>query len=97
MKKLAAFTILALASCVSVFSEAKEGSYAPQVGDVYFQSLPQSPLVATIEGATHSPYSHCGILNKSNGEWVVHEAIGPVRVTKLSEAKQLDPVYKTIK
>ncbi len=57
--------------------------YEPQVGDIYFQSLPPSALVIAIEGVTGSPYSHCGILNQVDGEWVIHEAIGPVRVVAL--------------
>ncbi|MDQ8204617.1 YiiX/YebB-like N1pC/P60 family cysteine hydrolase, partial [Pelagicoccus sp. SDUM812003] len=65
--------------------QADSESYQPQVGDIYFQSLHYSPLVATIEGATNSPYSHCGILNLSGGKWVIHEAIGPVRITPLKD------------
>lgn len=76
---LAAFAILC------ALGNAQERPYTPEKGDVYFQSLPPTPLSATIEGATRSPYSHCGILNKKDGEWVIHEAIGPVRVTKLKD------------
>ncbi|OGV72522.1 MAG: hypothetical protein A3K19_32815 [Lentisphaerae bacterium RIFOXYB12_FULL_65_16] len=48
-----------------------------------FQSLPRCPLVDAIEGATGSAYSHCGIVVKSNGKWMVLEAIGPVTETSL--------------
>ena len=48
-----------------------------------FQSLPQNALIAAIEGATGSPFSHCGIVVKRGGEWMVIEAIGPVKETKL--------------
>ena len=56
-------------------------SYIPQHGDILFQSLPFSPIILTIEGSTQSPYSHCGMLAHENGEWLVYEAIGPVRKT----------------
>jgi len=59
--------------------------YALCEGDVLFQSMPYSPLVEAIEGITSSPYSHCGIVAKSKaGQWVVIEAIGPVRETPIS-------------
>jgi len=57
--------------------------YAPEEGDIVFQSLPHADLVDTIEGVTGSPYSHCGVVVKENGGWVVVEAIGEVRKTPL--------------
>ncbi len=57
--------------------------YAPQIGDVVFQSLPHGELVDMIEGATRSPLSHCGIVALDRGRWVVVEAIGPVQETPL--------------
>ncbi len=59
-------------------------AYAPQVGDVAFQSLPGGfDLVEAIEGITGSPFSHCGVVQRIDGEWVVIEAIGEVRRTPL--------------
>jgi hypothetical protein len=58
-------------------------SYTPQHGDIVFQSLPHMPVIDAIEGSTHSPYSHCGIVVKQDNVWHVLEAIGPVRLTKL--------------
>src|SRR5580698_6889341 len=58
--------------------------YHPQEGDVAFQSLPHNPLIDTIEGATGSPFSHCGILHQADGNWNVIEAIGPVKETPLA-------------
>lgn len=81
MKKLPTPLLLALFLIRSLSAH----EYAPQIGDVYFQSLPPSPLVVAIEGVTQSSYSHCGILNHVDGKWVVHEAIGPVRVTPLAD------------
>lgn len=53
-------------------------NYQPREGDVIFQSLPDSPVANAIEGATDSPYSHCGIVTRQGGVWVVYEAFGPV-------------------
>lgn len=77
MKKLLPFLFYLFAISASA------DDYEPKVGDIYFQSLPPSALVIAIEGVTQSSYSHCGILNKVDGEWVIHEAIGPVRVIAL--------------
>lgn len=59
--------------------------YQPMEGDVVFQSLPHSPLVDAIEGATESPFSHCGIVAKLDGRWVVYEAYHDVGATPLAE------------
>jgi hypothetical protein len=59
-------------------------TYEPREGDLIFQSLPNGPVVAAIEGATHSPWSHCGIVAKnSRGHWIVYEALGEVKATSL--------------
>jgi hypothetical protein len=80
--------------------------YQPQVGDVLFQPLPLlSDLVAAIEGITHSPYSHCGVVVQKNEEWYVIEAAALVTTTLLEEwidrgrhnqyaAFRLKPEYK---
>lgn len=81
MKKVLALVAFLALSCLC---RSDTSDYEPQIGDILFQSLPYSPLVAVIEGATDSPYSHCGIVGKRNGEWVVYEAIGPVRINPLT-------------
>src|SRR5262245_28488608 len=58
-------------------------TYAPQDGDVVFQALPHQDVVDAIEGATGSDFSHCGIVAKFEGKWVVYEALGKVRATPL--------------
>lgn len=73
-------TCLALLGCASADTGA---SYSPQHGDILFQSLPHQPVIDAIEGSTHSPYSHCGIVVKKDGTWRVLEAIGPVKLTRL--------------
>ena len=57
--------------------------YDPQEGDVIFQSLPHGPIVWAIEGVTRSPYSHCGIVAKRDGQWIVYEAYRGVSATPL--------------
>lgn len=61
------------------------GEYLPREGDVVFQALPHSPLVDAIEGATRSPFSHCGLVATSASGWGVVEALGEVRETPLAE------------
>lgn len=58
--------------------------YEPQAGDFVFQSLPHNPLIDAIEGSSGSPFSHCGIVKRRGEQWVVIEAIGPVKETTLS-------------
>jgi hypothetical protein len=58
-------------------------AYRPSEGDVVFQSLPPSRLSVAIEGATRSRYSHCGIVAKRDGRWVVLEAYRGVEETGL--------------
>jgi len=58
--------------------------YSPREGDVVFQSLPHGELVDAIEGVTHSPFSHCGVVLRNDaGKWVVIESIGTVHETPL--------------
>ena len=59
-------------------------NYEPAEGDVIFQSLPPATdLVRMIEGVTRSSYSHCGVVVKEDGKWLVAESIGTVRKTPL--------------
>lgn len=57
--------------------------YEPHEGDVVFQSLPDGPVVWAIEGVTKSPYSHCGIVGRRDGQWIVFEAYRSVSATPL--------------
>ena len=56
---------------------ATAADYAPREGDAVFQSLAGSPLKELIEGATESKFSHCGMVVRRDGRWVVIEAVGP--------------------
>ena len=53
-------------------------------GDIIFQSN-ISPQCKAIELATHSRYSHCGIVFRKNDGWYVLEAVQPVRETPFEE------------
>lgn len=55
-----------------------------QEGDIIFQ-VSQSDLSTAIQLATHSKYSHCGIIFKRGDAWYVYEALQPVRYTPLQE------------
>ena len=72
---------LGLGSCVSYVGTKKTAkAYQPREGDVLFQSLPKSPgldIIDAIEGATQSPYSHCGVVVQKEGQWYVLEAMVP--------------------
>lgn len=53
-----------------------------QNGDIIFQTS-QSKQSKAIQIATKSKYSHCGIIYKKNGEYMVFEAVQPVQLTPL--------------
>jgi hypothetical protein len=53
-------------------------------GDVIFQTTAGATGKA-IQLATHSKYNHCGVLFFENNEWIVYEAVQPVKKTSLKE------------
>ncbi len=55
-----------------------------QEGDLIFQAC-KSLVGIIIRDATHSRYDHLGMVIRREGEWVVYEAIEPVKFTPLSE------------
>ena len=61
-----------------------EHSDTLKIGDIVFQTS-RSPQSRAIQSATHSPWSHCGILIRRQGHWAVLEAVEPVKYTSLSE------------
>lgn len=73
-----------LAACLRLAHAGPTG-YIPQEGDLVFQALPHGDLVDAIEGASHSRYSHVGLVMRRDGAWFVREAIGPVMDTPLAE------------
>ncbi len=84
-------SLFSLVSLAVAGPKLPEG-YTPKSGDVVFQSFHHNPLTNAIEGSTGSPLSHCGIVAekpksklKSGPQWVVIEAVGPVKETPLTE------------
>lgn len=53
-------------------------------GDLIFHTS-QSAQSRAIQLATHSAYSHCGILYRQQGQWQVLEAVQPVKLTPLAD------------
>jgi hypothetical protein len=60
------------------------GGYVPRDGDIVFQVSLSSQSKA-IQAATHSKYSHMGIVYLSGGKAYVYEAVGPVIDTPLEK------------
>ena len=52
-------------------------------GDLIFHTS-QSAQSRAIQLATHSVYSHCGIIYNEGGQWQVLEAVQPVQLTPLA-------------
>lgn len=59
---------------------------APQLhdGDLIFHAS-QSAQSQAIQLATHSAWSHCGIVYQQAGQWLVFEAVQPVKLTPLAD------------
>lgn len=55
-----------------------------QTGDIIFQTS-KSAQSKVIQKATHSPYSHMGMIVNKNGQSWVLEAIQPVKYTRLQQ------------
>ncbi len=53
-------------------------------GDMIFQTS-QSSQCEAVRIATHSKFSHCGIIYIINGKHFVYEAVQPVKLTKLDD------------
>ncbi|WP_019947143.1 YiiX family permuted papain-like enzyme [Hymenobacter aerophilus] len=70
---------------VAQVASQSAASIAPRLrnGDLIFQTS-QSAQSKAIQLATHSAYSHCGILFHKNGKWRVFEAVQPVSETSLA-------------
>lgn len=92
MKKLylVLFVLVAGIGITGLLMKLKRPSSAPVVrekfrdGDLIFQTSASRQSLA-IQLATHSPYSHCGLLFQQEGEWWVYEAVQPVGICPLSD------------
>jgi len=107
--RLAAFVVILIGVCYTFKAQVflYRLAYSPREGDIVFQSLPHEELVDAIEGVTHSPYSHCGVVLRRDNKWIVVEAIMDVHETPLLQWMQrgrkagvavyrLTPKYTTI-
>ena len=67
-------------------AEAATAQIAPQLyeGDLIFHTS-LSAQSRAIQLATHSPWSHCGIVYREAGKWLVFEAVQPVKLTPLAD------------
>ena len=71
------------AAVVCAFVLAGCGAAPPAAlrdGDIIFHTSRSAQSLA-IQRATHSPYSHMGLILYRNGQPYVFEAVGPVRCT----------------
>lgn len=59
-------------------------AYEPQTGDIIFQ-ISRSSQSKAIQLATHSDYSHMGMIVLRNKQAYVFEAVGPVKYTLLNK------------
>ncbi len=87
-------SLFLLIGCTSMESEATEVASTTnqavkakpsptfQNGDIIFQTSNSSQSKA-IQLATHSPYSHVGIIYEQKGKFLVYEAVEPVKLTPL--------------
>ena len=64
----------------------RPNSLAPRLrdGDLIFHTS-RSAQSRAIQLATHSAWSHCGIVYKEGGKWQVFEAVQPVKLTPLAD------------
>lgn len=67
-------------------AEATTAQMAPQLrnGDLIFHTSQSAQSRAT-QLATHSAWSHCGIVYQLAGQWQVFEAVQPVKRTPLAD------------
>lgn len=63
-------------------AQAHSQAYAPQPGDIVFHTSTSSQSKA-VQAATHSPYSHMGMVLSWQGKPHVLEAVQPVKYTPL--------------
>jgi hypothetical protein len=69
---------------IRIERKIETNNFKYQNGDIVFQTT-NSDQCKAVQLATHSPYSHCGIIFKHQNKWQVLEAIGPTKWTDLEE------------
>lgn len=82
---LAAGTVLGIRSLTrSAEPLPPQGLSVLRDGDILFQRT-GGEQGRGVQQATHSPWTHVGILFKEGSRWMVYEAVGPVLYTPLDE------------
>jgi uncharacterized protein YycO len=86
LRNLLLLFVLAMSSCKPSAEDVPKDNPSEilQDGDIIFQES-TSEQSRAIQLATHSRYSHCGIIFKTADETYVFEAIQPVQSTPLKE------------
>jgi uncharacterized protein YycO len=74
-----AFMVLGM----NLFALSSALAYTPEAGDIVFHTSTSAQSIA-VQAATHSPYSHMGIVLIRDGRPVVLEAVQPVKYTALT-------------
>lgn len=78
------YLVLVLALFLAGPGCQNQSKNALQDGDILFQDF-ESKQSAAIKLATHSPWSHCGVLFYEGRQPMVWEAVQPVKITPLKE------------
>lgn len=81
MKHILLSSLLAICT---LFNCKSQDTTKYQNGDIIFQ-VSQSSQCKAVQLATHSKYSHCGMLYFKDKQWFVAEAVEPVKLTPLKE------------
>ena len=76
--------LLLILSGLLIITQNVMANIALQTGDIIFH-VSTSQQSAVIQKATHSPYSHMGMIVNKNGKTWVLEAIQPVQYTALDQ------------
>lgn len=71
--------------CVPILGCAAPYSGPLKEGDIVFQSLGENDFGRAIELATHSRFSHVGLVLMKSGRPYVYEGVGPVKFTPLEK------------
>jgi uncharacterized protein YycO len=84
MKRIILIYLLSLLFLGCKNTESSTNLSGLKDGDIIFQTS-QSAQSKAIQLATHSKYSHCGIIYKDGGDFFVLEAVQPIKNTPLEE------------
>ena len=66
-------------------AKAASRKYKPKTGDIMFQSTPEGQMFDALRDGSEPRFSHCGILVRRRGQWLVLEAETVVKETPIKE------------